>query len=153
MPKNVATDRATRREVTKFSLTHQQVMELSVRRIPVSGGAGKRAKLVERPAEQGDKAYRVLDGNQGAPVGFGFYVGKTRTTYEVVRRGAQGVRRFALGNVTDMGLEEAYSVARELIHELKASGENPKTRACLATTSIQVMSDELGSKSRLRDTT
>jgi hypothetical protein len=31
MPKNVATDRATRREVTKFSLTHQQVMELSVR--------------------------------------------------------------------------------------------------------------------------
>ncbi len=129
MPKNVATDRATRRQATKFSLTHQQVMELSVRRIPASGGLGKRAKLVERPAEQGDKAYRVLDGNQGAPVGFGFYVGKTRTTYEVVRRGTQGVRRFALGNVTDMGLEEAYSVARELIQELKASGENPKTRA------------------------
>lgn len=102
MPKNVATDRATRRQVTKFSLTHQQVMELSVRRIPASGGLGKRAKLVERPLEQGDKAYRVLDGNQGAPVGFGFYVGKTRTTYEVVRRGAQGVRRFGLGNVTDI---------------------------------------------------
>lgn len=88
MPKNVATDRATRREVTKFSLTHHQVMELSVRGIPVAGAAGKRAKLVDRPAEQGDKAYRVLDGNQGAPVGFGFYVGKTRTTYEVVRRGS-----------------------------------------------------------------
>jgi hypothetical protein len=33
MPKNVATGRATRREVTKFSLSHQQVMELSVRRV------------------------------------------------------------------------------------------------------------------------
>lgn len=145
MPKNVATDRATRRQVTKFSLTHQQVMELSVRRIPASGGVGKRAKLVERPPEQGDKAYRVLDGNQGAPVGFGFYVGKTRTTYEVVRRGAQGVRRFALGNVTDMGLEEAYSVARELIQELKASGENPKTRAARASQQQQ----EVGRLARL----
>lgn|GEM_PF-5382762 len=76
MPKNVATDRATRRQVTKFSLTHQQVMELSVRRIPASGGVGKRAKLVDRPLEQGDKAYRVLDGNQGAPVGFGFTWGR-----------------------------------------------------------------------------
>lgn len=37
MPKNGATGRATRREVTKFSLTRQQVMELSVRRIPVHG--------------------------------------------------------------------------------------------------------------------
>lgn len=49
---------APRREVTKFSLTQQQVRELSVRRIPVFGGAVKRAKLVERPAEQGGKAYR-----------------------------------------------------------------------------------------------
>ncbi|MBN5086733.1 hypothetical protein JY460_01180 [Stenotrophomonas maltophilia] len=75
----------------------------------------------------------MLDGSQGAPVGFGFYVGKTRTTYEVVRRGSQGVRRFALGNVTDMGLEEAYQVARELIQELKVSGENPKLKAVRAS--------------------
>jgi hypothetical protein len=57
-----------------------------IHRIPISGGAGKRAKLIERPVEQGNKAYRVLDGNQGAAVSFGFYVGKIRTTYEVVRR-------------------------------------------------------------------
>lgn len=69
MSKNVATGRATRREFTKFSLTHQQVMELSVRRIPVPGGAGKRAKHVERPAEQGDKAYRVVDSREGRLLG------------------------------------------------------------------------------------
>jgi len=38
-----------------------------VRRIPVYGGAGKGAKVVERAATLGDKAYGVLDRSQGAP--------------------------------------------------------------------------------------
>lgn len=50
----------------------------------------------------------------------------------MVWRGSQGVRRFALGNVTDMGLEEAYQVARELIQKLKDSGENAKLKAVRA---------------------
>lgn len=41
----VATGRATRREVTKFSLMHQQVMELSIRRIPVLGSRGSAPSL------------------------------------------------------------------------------------------------------------
>ena len=72
------------------------------------------------------KPYRVVDASQGAPVGFGFYVGKTKVTYEMVRRGPNGVRRFALGNVTDMGLAEAHEKAREQVAILLSTGENPK---------------------------
>ena len=71
------------------------------------------------------KSYRVLDGNQGAPTGFGFYVGTTRTTYEVVVRGPSGVRRFSLGNVADMGPEQAYELARQKLAVVRETGEHP----------------------------
>ncbi len=112
------------RRGTKFKLTHRQILELSVERVPLQGKAG-RLVVGPRAEDEPRKPYRVLDGNQGAPVGFGFYVGKTKTTYEVVRRGPQGVRRFSLGNVTDMGLEEAYASAREKLAVLRETGDNP----------------------------
>lgn len=125
MATSVATKAGARRAGFKFSLTHTQVMQLSTSVVPeaVEGG---RVKLVPRPKSEMGKPYRIVDASQGAPVGFGFYVGKTKVTYEMVRRGPSGVRRFALGNVTDMGLAEAHEKAREQVAILLSTGENPR---------------------------
>lgn len=128
MTQDVATTAVSKRAPLKFSLSHAQAMQLTTRVVPVIGDKG-RVKLVPRPASEAGKPYRVLDGNQEAPVGFGFYVGKTKVTYEVVRRGPRGVRRFSLGNVTDMGLEEAYAEARRKLSILRETGENPHVHA------------------------
>ena len=128
MARPVATAPAPKRAPMKFSLSHAQSMQLTTRVIPVLGDKG-RVKLVPRPASEAGKPYRLLDGNQEAPVGFGFYVGKTKVTYEVVRRGPQGVRRFSLGNVTDMGLDEAYAEARRKLAVLRETGEHPNAHA------------------------
>lgn len=121
----VATEaQSPRRRGTKFKLTYRQICELSVAKGPVEGPQG-RAIISPRPAADAGKPYRVLDGNQGAPTGFGFYVGTTRTTYEVVVRGPSGVRRFSLGNVADMGPERAYELARQKLAVVRQTGEHP----------------------------
>ncbi|WP_247643710.1 hypothetical protein [Xanthomonas phaseoli] len=95
-------DLPKRRGSLKFKLTYAQVLSLSVDRIPVVDNAGK-VKLVERSPEEAGEPYRLVDGSDKAPSGFSFRVGNTKTTYEVVKRGPTGIRRFSLGNVTDMG--------------------------------------------------
>lgn len=121
----VATPPTAERRSLKFKLTHRQVLELSVDRWPVESASGK-VTIAARPSSEAGKAYRVLDGNQGAPTGFGFRVGSTMTTYEVVKRGPSGVHRFSLGNVADQGLEEAYAEARKKLHIVKATGDSPQ---------------------------
>ncbi|WP_312682652.1 hypothetical protein [Stenotrophomonas chelatiphaga] len=121
----VATEAAApRRRGTKFKLTYRQICELSVAKGPVEGPQGRTIISPRQAAEVG-KPYRVLDGNQGAPTGFGFYVGTTRTTYEVVVRGPSGVRRLSLGNVADMGPEQAYELARQKLAVVRETGEHP----------------------------
>ncbi|WP_228735588.1 integrase [Xanthomonas euvesicatoria] len=115
---------APRRRGNKFKLSYRQICELSVAKGPLEGKQG-RAVIGPRPAADVGKPYRVLDGNQGAPTGFGFYVGTTRTTYEVVVRGPSGVRRFSLGNVADMGPEQAYELARQKLAVVRETGEHP----------------------------
>ncbi|HBZ46106.1 MAG TPA: integrase [Stenotrophomonas sp.] len=125
MDKVVATKAdAPRRRGIKFKLSYRQICELSVAKGPVEGKQGKPV-IAPRPAADAGKPYRVLDGNQGAPTGFGFYVGTTRTTYEVVVRGPSGVRRFSLGNVADMGPEQAYELARKKLAVVRETGEHP----------------------------
>lgn len=136
MANGVATKAGARRAGFKFSLTHAQVMQLSTGVVPEVVGGG-RIKLVPRPKDDLGKPYRIVDASQGAPVGFGFYVGKTKVTYEMVRRGPNGVRRFALGNVTDMGLAEAHEKAREQVAILLSTGENPKVHQAKAREAAQ----------------
>ncbi|MGV7204480.1 integrase [Xanthomonas citri] len=134
MEQDVATESgaASSRRGLKFKLTHRQILELSVERVPAIGPSGRLA-IGPRPSDEERKPYRILDGNQEAPTGFGFYVGKRTTTYEVVRRGPQGVRRFSLGNVTDIGLEEAYAEARKKLAVLRETGDNPVHHEALKT--------------------
>ncbi|WP_279583689.1 hypothetical protein ACE15N_06400 [Xanthomonas campestris pv. passiflorae] len=117
-------DQPKRRGSLKFKLTYAQVLSLSVDRIPVLDKAGK-VKLVERDPDEAGEPYRLVDGSDKAPSGFSFRVGRTRTTYEVVKREPTGIRRFSLGNVTDMGLDEAYEVAKGHLSVLRQTGTNP----------------------------
>ncbi|MBB3823450.1 hypothetical protein FHT03_003537 [Xanthomonas arboricola] len=117
-------DLPKRRGSLKFKLTYAQVLSLSVDRIPVLDKAGK-VKLVERDPEEAGEPYRLVDGSDKAPSGFSFRVGRTKTTYEVVKRGPTGIRRFSLGSVTDMGLDEAYEVAKGHLSVLRQTGTNP----------------------------
>ncbi len=117
---------APRRRGTKFKLTCHQICELSVAKAPVEGKQG-RAVIASRPPAEAGKPCRVLGGNRGAPTGFGFYVGPTRTTYEVVVRGPVGVRRFSLGSVTDIGPEQAYELARQKLAVVRETGQHPST--------------------------
>ena len=62
---------APRRRGTKFKLTYRQICELSVAKGPVEGKQG-RVVIAPRPSADAGRPYSVLDGNQGAPTGFGF---------------------------------------------------------------------------------
>ena len=74
------------------------------------------------------KPYVVLDGGPGAPTGFGFRVGSTMTTYVGQKRGPTGTPiRFTLGNVSDMGLDEAGDACREHLALLKETERTPST--------------------------
>lgn len=128
---------APRRRGTKFKLTYRQICELSVAKGPVEGKQG-RVVIAPRLPEDAGKPYRVLDGNQGAPTDFGFYVGTTRTTYEVVVRGPAGVRRFSLGSVTDIGPEQAYELARRKLAVVRETGEHPSKEEARAEQLVEL---------------
>ncbi|GAB3055958.1 hypothetical protein GCM10027214_19440 [Stenotrophomonas tumulicola] len=128
---------APRRRDTKFKLTYRQICELSVAKGPVEGKPG-RVVIASPPSADAGKPYRVLDGNQGAPTGFGFYVGTTRTTYEVVVRGPAGVRRFSLGSVTDIGPEQAYGLARQKLAVVRETGEHPSKEEARAEQLVEL---------------
>ncbi len=106
----------------KFSLTYAQVLGLSITKGPVLDAQGK----VRMVARSEGAPYVVLDGGPGAPTGFGFRVGKTMTTYVGQKRGPTGTPiRFSLGNVSDMGLDEAREACRHHLALLKETGKNP----------------------------
>lgn len=106
----------------KFSLTYAQVLSLSVTKAPALDAQGK-VRIVSRSE---GAPYLVLDSGPGAPTGFGFRVGKTMTTYVGQKRGPTGTPiRFTLGNVSDMGLDEAREACREHLALLKETGKNP----------------------------
>ena len=59
--------------------------------------------------------------------GFGVYVGKTRTTYEVqVGAGKGVVKRMTLGSVLEMTMAEAEEKARKARKSIQENGESPK---------------------------
>lgn len=86
-------------------------------------GAGGRAALVPSPD---NKPWRFLDATQGAPVGFGVYVGKTQATFEVQRKVNGRVMRFSIGDTRDMTLEQAHLRAQELLVKARGSGAHPR---------------------------
>lgn len=71
------------------------------------------------------QAWRFLDGSQGAPTGFGVYVGKTKATYEVQRKLNGKVMRFKVGSTRDMTLQRAHDLARTKGAQAEESNVHP----------------------------
>lgn len=90
---------------------------------PAVSGAKGWAALVPNPD---GKAWRFLDGTDGAPGGFGVYVGKTKATYEVQRRINGRVMRFAIGDTREISLEDAHLRAHRLLVESKQKDAHPR---------------------------
>ncbi|MCC7248454.1 MAG: hypothetical protein IT473_07515, partial [Lysobacter sp.] len=105
-------DPAKAKSGTKWSLTEKQLRsrDLNTANYPVIEPNGKLAFKPRSPAEAG-KPYRFK--LEGAPTGVGIYVGPKGVIYEMGKRGPEGFRRVALGNVLDLSMEEAYDQARK----------------------------------------
>lgn len=129
--KNVATEAksAPRRKAHRVELSLAQLrtkLTIEVFPIPDESGKVKWVKNPSRDAQDRPKPYRILLDGREAPVGFGLYVGTNGPRYEMTKRGRHGVRRFSLGSVFDMGLDQAFEEARRSIDVVKKTGDNPK---------------------------
>ncbi len=120
-------DTAARSAARQFKLSDQQLRALTIEKVPVLGPSGK---LQFQPNPKQDKqgrpeTYRFLDGNPGAPRGFGIYVGRTGSSFEVARRVGVKFVRFVIGSVDDLSVEQAHEQARQKIAILKETGDHP----------------------------
>jgi hypothetical protein len=128
---NVSTkaEKKGKRTSLKFALDIGELRRLNTDNYPALGRRGKYEAVGKNPHQGKDGQpvpYRFLDGTQGAPVGFGFYVGKRGASFEVAKRGPDGFRRFSLGSVMDMELDAAHELARTNLAVVRETGENPK---------------------------
>lgn len=113
------------KSVSKLSLTEKQLQsrELNTFNYPVIGPGGKLVFSPRQPEEAG-RPYRFKLAN--APTGVGIYVGPKGVIYEMAKRGPEGFRRVAIGNVLDLSMEEAYEKARKWAKIIHETGDNPK---------------------------
>ena len=108
----------------KYRLTQAQLRDLNVHRRPAMGEGGK-AVLVENPD---GKPYRFRDGSNGAPIGFGFYVGPMGAFYEVRVKHKGKASRISLGSVQELSLATAHELAGTQRAHLRQTGEDPRER-------------------------
>ena len=115
---------AERRGTLKIKVSDEDLRtKISIDTIPEVGPNGK-VKFVPRPAKDVGKSFYILI--DGAPTGFGIYVGKSGNTYRLSLRGPNGFRRVSLGSVFDKSLSEAMDEARSKAKVIRETGDNPK---------------------------
>ena len=95
--------------MSKVRLPESKIRALHIGQRPVVDAKGQ---TTLEPNTSG-KPYRFKDGTQGAPKGFGVYVGKSGAIYEVVKRMGDTVQRVAIGPVENMRLADAHDEARK----------------------------------------
>lgn len=121
-------EKTGRSPARRFKLSDQQLRALTVEKVPELGPAGK-LRFVPNPKTGADGRpvpYRFLDDTQGAPKGFGVYVGRTGSSFEVSRRVGTQFKRFTIGSVDDLSIEQAHEIARKQVAVLKETGDNPR---------------------------
>lgn len=117
-----------RQAARRFKLSDQQLRALTADKVPELGPSGK-VRFIPNPkvdAAGRPTPYRFLDDAQGAPKGFGVYVGRTGSTFEVARRVGERFMRFKIGSVNDLSIEQAHEAARQKLAVLKETGDNPR---------------------------
>ncbi|MBJ6983961.1 integrase [Luteimonas sp. MC1750] len=107
----------------RYHLTQAQLRRLTLAERPDIDPTGK-TRLV--PNTKG-KPYRFLLSMGGSNVsGFGVYVGKTKTTYEVQVGTGTSTKREALGSVMELTIEEAFRRAVDTRQAIRGGGDSPK---------------------------
>ncbi|MFY2764286.1 hypothetical protein [Arenimonas sp. MALMAid1274] len=113
----------------KLVFTEEQLRQLRSSQRPKLDSEGQpvlsRGKATLEPNPDG-APWRCLVGNDGAPKGFGIYVGKTKATYEVQRRINGRVMRFTIGDAGELSLEAAQLRALELMVQSKKKDAHPR---------------------------
>jgi hypothetical protein len=109
-------------KVTQYRLSQAQLRALTVGLRPAVNGEGKTV-LEPNP---GKRPYRFSDASQGAPPGFGFYVGPTGAFYEVRSRVGKRAVRLSLGSVQELSLAKAHEKAAAQRSFIRSTGEDPR---------------------------
>jgi hypothetical protein len=109
-------------KVVQYRLSQGQLRALTVDQRPVVNGEGK----TELEPNPGKRPYRFSDGSQGAPAGFGFYVGPTGAFYEVRSRVGKKAVRLSLGSVQELSLAKAHELAAAKRSFIRSTGEDPR---------------------------
>jgi len=114
----------------KLKFTEDQLRELRSTTRPKLDADGRpvlsRGRIAALEPNPDGTAWRFLDGNEGAPMGFGVYVGKLKATYEVQRRINGRVMRFTIGSTRELTLDEAHLRAHRLLLEAKQKDAHPR---------------------------
>lgn len=117
----------------RLKLTPEQLRQLrsTLRpKLDKSGAVVTNAKgyAVLEPNPDG-KQWRFLDGSPGAPIGFGVFVGKLKSTYEVQRKIGGKVMRISVGDTSELALKDAHDLAGVKVAGAKKEGQHPKALA------------------------
>jgi hypothetical protein len=108
----------------RYHLTQAQLRKLTPFQRPEIDPTTGRALLVPNPGGQSNR-YLLSMGGGNVP-GFGVYIGKTKSTYEVQVGSGTKTKRVALGNVQALTLEEAFRKAIDARQVIRKTGEGPK---------------------------
>ncbi|EML7988932.1 hypothetical protein WAA24_001662 [Stenotrophomonas maltophilia] len=147
----------------RLKLTPEQLRQLrsTLRpKLDKSGAVVTNAKgyAVLEPNPDG-KQWRFLDGSPGAPIGFGVFVGKLKSTYEVQRKIGGKVMRISVGDTSELALKDAHDLAGVKVAGAKKEGQHPKalaekelsiqaTKALTVNQAIQLYHDMLARRTR-----
>ncbi|WP_369969288.1 hypothetical protein AB8E26_01645 [Stenotrophomonas rhizophila] len=147
----------------RLKLTPEQLRQLrsTLRpKLDKSGAVVTNAKgyAVLEPNPDG-KQWRFLDGSPGAPIGFGVFVGKLKSTYEVQRKIVGKVMRISVGDTSELALKDAHDLAGVKVAGAKKEGQHPKalaekelsiqaTKALTVNQAIQLYHDMLARRTR-----
>jgi hypothetical protein len=109
-------------KVAKYRLSQAQLRALTMEQRPALNAEGKTV-LEPNPDP---RPYRISDGSQGAPAGFGFYVGPRGAFYEVRSRVGKKAVRLSLGSVQELSLAKAHELAAAKRSFIRSTGEDPR---------------------------
>lgn len=109
-------------KVTKYRLSQAQLRALTMEQRPAVNADGKTV-LEPNPDP---RPYRISDGSQGAPAGFGFYIGPRGAFYEVRSRVGKKAVRMSLGSVQELSLAKAHELAAAKRSFIRSTGEDPR---------------------------
>lgn len=119
-----------RAQALRFKVPQSLIRKLTIDSYPKVDAKGNVTGTIPNPntdSKGRPQAYEFMDDTQGAPTGFGIFVGARGASFQVRRRFESRFIKFVVGKVNDMTLVEAHDLARAMWADVVASeGRTPK---------------------------